>query len=53
MQWHNVGMPEAKRLVQQVTNKYEKDFQQNVRDFITGEGEDDVKLQTYLKAQGQ
>lgn len=52
MQWHNVGVPEAKRLVQQVTNKYEKDFQQNVRDFITGEGEDD-KLQAYLKAQGQ
>lgn len=53
MQWHNVDVPEAKILVQQVTNGYEKEFQQNVASFVAGKGKDNIKLQTYLKAQGQ
>jgi len=53
MKWHNIDVTEARRLSQQVTNKYEKKFQQNVANYIAGEGKDNVKLQTYLKAQGQ
>lgn len=53
MQWCNVDVSEAKRLVQQATNKYDKEFRQNVASFIEGKGKDNFKLQTYLKAQGQ
>lgn len=53
MQWHNVDVPEAKRLVQQVTNTYEKEFQQSVASFIVGEGKNNFKLQIYLKAHKQ
>lgn len=53
MQWHNIDVPGAKILVQQVTNRYEKEFQQNVASFVAGKGKDNIKLQTYLKAQSQ
>ena len=52
MQWHNMDVFEAKRLLQKVTNEYEKEFRQRVASFIAGEGKDNIKLQTYLKAQG-
>ncbi|KAE8152335.1 isoprenoid synthase domain-containing protein [Aspergillus avenaceus] len=52
MQWNNVDIPEAKRLVQKVTNQYEQEYLRRVENFINGEGRDAAKLHTYLKAQG-
>lgn len=52
MQWHNMDVFEAKSLLQKVANEYEKECQQRVASFIAREGKDNIKLQTYLKAQG-
>ncbi|OJJ72250.1 hypothetical protein ASPBRDRAFT_675371 [Aspergillus brasiliensis CBS 101740] len=52
MQWHQVDEQEAKRRVRQVTNDYEREYQQRVRDFISGEGKSNTKLQLYLTALG-
>ncbi|RAK95857.1 terpenoid synthase [Aspergillus ibericus CBS 121593] len=52
MQWHQIDQDAAKRLVRQVTNKYEQEYQQRVNVFISGEGKENVKLQEYLVALG-
>ncbi|EHA21645.1 hypothetical protein ASPNIDRAFT_129626 [Aspergillus niger ATCC 1015] len=52
MQWHQVGKEEAKRLVRQVTNDYEREYQQRVQEFIAGEGKCNSKIQLYLTALG-
>lgn len=52
MQWHQVGKEEAKRLVRQVTNDYEREYQQRVQEYIAGEGKSNSKIQLYLTALG-
>ncbi|PWY67090.1 geranylgeranyl pyrophosphate synthase [Aspergillus sclerotioniger CBS 115572] len=52
MQWHHVDEQEAKRCVQQVTNEYEKEYQQRVHGFLSGHGKENAKLHTYLSALG-
>lgn len=52
MQWHQVDEEEAKRLVQQVTNDYERGYQQRVQEFMAGQGKSNAKLQLYLTALG-
>ncbi|GLB12133.1 terpene cyclase [Aspergillus tubingensis] len=52
MQWHQVDEEGAKRLVQQVTNDYERGYQQRVQEFIAGKGKSNTKLQLYLTALG-
>ncbi|KAL7651519.1 hypothetical protein ACMYSQ_011229 [Aspergillus niger] len=52
MQWHQVGKEEAKVLVRQVTNDYEREYQQRVQEYIAGEGKSNSKIQLYLTALG-
>ncbi|PYI01416.1 geranylgeranyl pyrophosphate synthase [Aspergillus sclerotiicarbonarius CBS 121057] len=51
-QWHHVDQDEAKRLVQQVTNNYEKEYRQRVHECVSGEGKENARLQEYLVALG-
>ncbi|KAE8369819.1 isoprenoid synthase domain-containing protein [Aspergillus caelatus] len=50
MQWNNVDIATAKRLVREVTNQYEEEYQRRVEEFILGEGRNATKLHTYLRA---
>ena len=52
MQWENLNAEQAKRRVQEVTKQYEQQYLRNIADFAAGEGKENIKLQTYLKAQG-
>ncbi|KAL4961087.1 bifunctional terpene synthase/polyprenyl synthetase family protein [Aspergillus stella-maris] len=52
MQWENLNVEQAKRRVQEVTNQYEQQYLKNIADFAADEGKENIKLQTYLKAQG-
>ncbi|BAE64279.1 unnamed protein product [Aspergillus oryzae RIB40] len=50
MQWNNVDVATAKKLVWEVTNRYEEEYQRRVEEFIAGEGRNAAKLHTYLRA---
>lgn len=52
MQWDGLDIQQAKRRVREVTNRYEKEYKQRVAEFVAGEGKDNIKLQSYLKAEG-
>lgn len=52
MQWHQVDQQAAKRCVQEVTNKYEKEYRQRVQEFVSGQGKTNAKVQVYLSALG-
>lgn len=49
-QWDNVDIATAKKLVREVTNQYEEEYQRRVEEFILGEGHNATKLHTYLRA---
>ena len=50
MQWNNVDITTAKRLVREVTNHYEEEYQRRVEKFILKQGRNATKLHTYLRA---
>jgi hypothetical protein len=52
MQWYKIDIAEAKERVREVTNQYEREYQQQVKDFMATEGRGNAKIDTYLKALG-
>lgn len=52
MQWYKIDTAEAKERVQDVTNQYERKYQQQVKNFMATEGRGNAKVDTYLKALG-
>ncbi|KAL4876926.1 isoprenoid synthase domain-containing protein [Aspergillus karnatakaensis] len=52
MQWEGLSVKQAKERVREVTNGYEQEYLRRVAEFAAGEGQDDLKLQSYLKAEG-
>lgn len=52
MQWYKIDIPQAKERVREVTNQYEREYQQQVNNFMTTEGRGNAKIETYLKALG-
>lgn len=52
MQWYKIDTAEAKERVRDVTNQYERKYQQQVKNFMATEGRGNSKIETYLKALG-
>ncbi|KUL89338.1 hypothetical protein ZTR_03640 [Talaromyces verruculosus] len=52
MQWYKIDIAEAKERVREVTNQYEREYQQQVKVFMATEGKGNAKIGTYLKALG-
>ncbi|PYH40159.1 bifunctional terpene synthase/polyprenyl synthetase family protein [Aspergillus saccharolyticus JOP 1030-1] len=52
MHWHGVDVPTAKEMVREVTNRFEREFQQRVAEYVAGEGQHNRKVQIYLRALG-
>ncbi|RAL16768.1 bifunctional terpene synthase/polyprenyl synthetase family protein [Aspergillus homomorphus CBS 101889] len=52
MKWHEVDVPTAKEMVREVTNDFERQYQQRMAEYVAGEGKNNRKVQIYLRALG-